>query len=92
MGLMILIVGGDNVKPYLTFIPDRVFQFINEKKWMLGIASFFLGSQLSSSLGSTGAFEVTCNGSLIWSKLQKHAIPTVEQISNLVKNFGYELV
>ena len=92
MLLIVLVVGGDHVKPYLTFIPERVFRFINEKKWMLGIFSFFIGGQISSSIGSTGAFEVFCNESLIWSKLQRNALPTVEQLADLIKNFGYELV
>jgi selT/selW/selH-like putative selenoprotein len=92
MLLIVLIVGGENVKPYLTFIPDNVFTFIKEKKWMLGIFSFFVGGQLSSAVGSTGAFEVYCNDALIWSKLQRNALPSIEQLANLIKDFGYELV
>ena len=32
MFLITVIVGGDNLKPYLTFLPDRFFTFVNEKK------------------------------------------------------------
>ena len=92
MFLITVIVGGDNLKPYLTFLPDRFFTFVNEKKWMLGIFSFFVGNQLSSAVGSTGAFEIYCNESLIWSKLQKNTMPTVEQLASMIKSFGYELV
>ena len=92
MLLIVLIVGGEHVKPYLTFIPDSVFTFVKEKKWMLGIFSFFVGNQLSSSVGSTGAFEIYCNEALIWSRLQKNSIPTLEQLAGLIKQYGYELV
>lgn len=92
MFLIVLVVGGENLKPYLNFIPDNVFEFVKEKKWMLGIFSFFIGSQLSTAVGSTGAFEVYCNEALIWSKLQRNAIPSLEQIANLIRDFGYELV
>lgn len=92
MFLISIIVGGDNIKPYLSFIPDRFFTFVSEKKWMLGIFSFFVGNQLSTAVGSTGAFEIYCNDSQIWSKLQRNSIPNVEQLASLIKSFGYELV
>lgn len=59
MSLIAISVGGQTVRQYLTFIPQQIFTFIDEKKYIVIAFNFFVVSQLSTYLKSTGAFEVT---------------------------------
>jgi hypothetical protein len=65
MAMMVILVGGSTVRGYLTFIPDRVFNLIEEKKFLVGIFNFFIIGQLTSYLNSTGAFEISMNGQTV---------------------------
>jgi len=65
MAMMIILVGGSTVRGYLTFIPERVFNLIEEKKFWVGILNFFLVGQLTNYLNSTGAFEISINGETV---------------------------
>ena len=42
------------------------------------MVGFFLMNSISSSLKTSGAYEVTVNGELIFSKLKTGAIPSLE--------------
>ena len=43
---------------------------LQENKLMYSILGFFVFAQISTSLRSTGAFEISINDDLVWSKLQ----------------------
>ena len=43
---------------------------LNESKLMYGIGAFFIFAQVSTSLRSTGAFEVSIDDKLVYSKLE----------------------
>ena len=84
-------LGGATVRSYLTFIPDSIFNFIEQKKWMILIFNFFIVGQISSFLNTTGAFEVSVNGSKIWSKLVEKKLPTLMDIVNAIEDLGLVL-
>jgi hypothetical protein len=63
--LIAIAAGGQAVRPYLTFIPAKYLDLIEQKKWMLIIGSFFVGSMIQGALTSSGAFEVYCNNKLV---------------------------
>ena len=65
MAMMVILVGGQTVRSYLTFIPDRVFTLIEEKKFWVGIMNFFVFNQISNFLNTSGAFEITMNGETV---------------------------
>lgn len=65
MSMMIILVGGSTIRGYLTIIPERVFNFIDEKKFWVGILNFFLIGQMTNYLNSTGAFEISINGETV---------------------------
>lgn len=50
-------------------LPDFVKQ-MTESKLLYAVGSFFIFAQVSSSLRSTGAFEITINDELVFSKLE----------------------
>ena len=84
-------LGGATVRSYLTFIPDSIFNFIEQKKWMILIFNFFIVGQISSFLNTTGAFEITANGSRIWSKLVDKKLPTQMELVNAIEDLGIVL-
>jgi selT/selW/selH-like putative selenoprotein len=45
---------------------------------------FFLSNAVESQLISTGAFEVTFNDQLIWSKLQSGRIPSIDELIKII--------
>jgi hypothetical protein len=60
-----IIFGGESVRGYFSFIPREAFEWIDRKKWVAGLLAFFGGNILQTSLTSTGAFEIFCNGQLV---------------------------
>lgn len=62
----------------LTFIPLPLLDLLNglkDSKMYSGLAIFFIGNLLASSLGTTNAFEVYVNGALVFSKLKTGGLP-----------------
>ena len=47
---------------------------------------FFLSNMVETQLISSGAFEVSVNGDLIWSKLEMGAAPQPQTLVNLVRD------
>lgn len=45
---------------------------------------FFLSNAVESQLISTGAFEITFNDQLIWSKLQSGRIPSIDELIKII--------
>jgi len=66
MAMMFLLMGGQNARNFFSaYVPAQYLDLIEQKKWMVGIATFFLGNQLQNMITSTGAFEVFVNGNLV---------------------------
>lgn len=65
MAFMFLIIGGQNARGYFSFVPAQYLNLIEQKKWIVGIAAFFIGTQLQNMIVSTGAFEVFINDTLV---------------------------
>jgi len=61
---------------YLWALDNKIFACI-----ML----FFLGNLVETQLISTGAFEVSLNGELIWSKLEKGRVPQPRELLQLIQ-------
>ncbi len=66
MAVMFLLIGGQNARNFFSgYVPAQFLDFIEQKKWMVGIAAFFIGSQLQNAITSTGAFEIFVDGNLV---------------------------
>ncbi len=65
MAIMFLLVGGQNARNFFSFVPAQYLDLIEQKKWVVGIATFFLVPQLQNVITSTGAFEVFVNETLV---------------------------
>ncbi len=91
MFLLAVSVGGNYVRPYLTFVPQQVFTFLDNKKWMVLIFNFFIVGKISSALNSTGAFEVSINGKQVLSKLTDGVLPTFNVIIEAIEKMGLNI-
>ena len=88
--VIMLMMNGDSILPQLGIDATRlpaIYHKMVEKKWMVGIAAWMLGNQLQKALTDTGAFEVSCNDQLIFSKLQTNMMPDVKYIVSLISKF-----
>jgi hypothetical protein len=91
MVVMAISLGGNYIKPYLTFIPQEVFNFLEQKKMYVLMINFFVIGQVSSYLTKTGAFEVNVNGTLVLSKLKDNILATTKDIVGVIETIGLEL-
>lgn len=57
-------------------------------KWQFGMGAWFLGSQVSNGLISTGAFEIYVNDKLEYSKLNSGAMPDGNTVAGIMKKYG----
>jgi hypothetical protein len=92
MAFMALCIGGNYIRPYLAFIPQGVFTFIEQKKMYIIMINFFVIGQLSSFLTKTGAFEVSVNGNLVLSKLRDHIVTSTRDVVLAIERLGLELL
>jgi len=69
-GVTLLLVAGDWIFKQVGITPPPIYHKIKEKQFIVIMAAMFLGNNLSTSLTSTGAFEVYADNELIFSKLQ----------------------
>ena len=74
-------------------VPGIIFDWIEEKKVMVGMGAFFIGNMLNNNITNSGAFEIYCNEKLIWSAInnEKRA-PNLETIINMFQRYGGKLI
>jgi len=61
---------GDTICHQLGVPQPEFLKSMSESKLMYSIGGFFIFAQISTGLRSTGAFEVTVNDQLVFSKLE----------------------
>ena len=62
-----------------------IVQWALENKIYACLMVFFLSNMIETQLISSGAFEVSVNGNLIWSKLETGGAPQPQTLVNLVR-------
>jgi hypothetical protein len=63
---LIVIFGGDYVRPYIEqILPANILEMINNKKMAFAIGTWLIGSVINNSLQASGAFEVFVNNDLV---------------------------
>lgn len=55
-----------------------------DNRMMVIVGIFFMGNMIESSMLSSGAFEITVNGEVVWSKLETGYLPSLEHLISLV--------
>ena len=93
-GLIIVVFCTKFLKEQLDgLVPGIIFDWIEEKKVMVGMGAFFIGNMLNNNITNSGAFEIYCNEKLIWSAINNEKrVPNLETIINMVQRYGGKLI
>eukprot|EP00742_Colponemidia_sp_Colp-10_P004130 GILJ01004408.1.p1 GENE.GILJ01004408.1~~GILJ01004408.1.p1 ORF type:complete len:111 (+),score=20.39 GILJ01004408.1:420-752(+) len=92
MGAFGLVFFGDKIFSTLNMAMPTWLTSVQESKMMTAVSIFFLGNFINGQLMSTGAFEITLNDHLVWSKIQTGKMPTLEVILNALAAQGVEVL
>lgn len=83
--ISILTFTSSKFKEVLPFIPEGVFNTVNNNKLIFLIGNFLFHQWLNKFLSSSGAFEISYEGNLLYSKLNKKVIPKEKDIHDSLK-------
>lgn len=85
MGVIGMIVAGDRVFPMIGITqPPAWFNSLRANRFGSMASTWLLGNFLQSYLQSSGAFEVLCNGELVFSKLKEGRFPGEIELRDLI--------
>ncbi|KAF4379118.1 hypothetical protein CsatB_000433 [Cannabis sativa] len=86
VGIVGVIMAGEQIFPKLGIMTPPAWYFSLRANRFGSIASVWLfGNFFQSALQSTGAFEVFCNGELVFSKLKEQRFPGEIELRGLVE-------
>lgn len=84
-GMIGIIVAGEQIFPRLGFaVPPPWYYSLRANKFGSMASTWLLGNFIQSFLQSSGAFEVYCNGELVFSKLKENRFPGEIELKDLV--------
>lgn len=84
-GIVGIVIAGEQIFPRLGFVaPPPWYYSLAANKFRTISSSWLLGNFIQSFLQSSGAFEVYCNGGLVFSKLQSQRFPGEIELKDLV--------
>ncbi|XP_008805282.1 selT-like protein [Phoenix dactylifera] len=86
VGAIAAVVAGDQIFPRLGITPPPWYFNLRANRFGAIATTWLLGNFAQSTLQSTGAFEVFCNGDLVFSKLQEHRFPGELELKDLIAN------
>lgn len=86
MGLIILLIAGDWVFEKMQVPKPEWYNKMVENKFISGIAIYFVGNYLSAACSNTGAFEISLNGEMLFSKLARGRMPHVQEIVSMIQH------
>ncbi|KAL4486490.1 hypothetical protein ABPG72_018444 [Tetrahymena utriculariae] len=85
-GGIALMFFGDALFQMLKITPPQWYYSLKEKKWAAIIFFFMMGNMIISQISQSGAFEVFCNDTLIFSKIQTNRMPSLNEIIDSISN------
>lgn len=84
LAAMGVVAVGQNAAPYLARLgiqlPPEAWRAMQEKKMMILMGAWFIGNTVRQNMLSTGAFEVSFQGTPIFSKLGTGRMPTMAEV------------
>nr|GLL26946.1 selT-like protein [Ipomoea trifida]GMC91963.1 selT-like protein [Ipomoea batatas]GMC93791.1 selT-like protein [Ipomoea batatas]GMC97642.1 selT-like protein [Ipomoea batatas]GMD01513.1 selT-like protein [Ipomoea batatas] len=84
-GVIGIIMAGDQIFPRLGFaVPPPWYYNLRANRFGSMASTWLLGNFLQSMLQSSGAFEVSCNGEPVFSKLKEKRFPGEIELKDLV--------
>ncbi|KAG6511985.1 selT-like protein [Zingiber officinale] len=85
IGVVAVIAAGDQIFPRLGMVPPPWYYTLRANRFGSMASAWLLGNFLQSSLQSSGAFEVYCDGALVFSKLQEQRFPSEYELKDLIE-------
>jgi selT/selW/selH-like putative selenoprotein len=94
VGIAWMIVGGDKLIRMFGYRgPLPAFYWtVQDNPVPLAVFLFLLAPQMIARLQSNGAFEVYLDDGIVFSKLEKGALPTVDDLVNPLKAAGLKYI
>mmetsp|Transcript_65280 Transcript_65280/g.147294 ORF Transcript_65280/g.147294 Transcript_65280/m.147294 type:complete len:135 (-) Transcript_65280:76-480(-) len=92
MGLFGLVFFGDTVFNFMKLPPPAIFATMKENMFASFMLIWLVGNMVSSSLLSTGAFEIHHGDQLIWSSLEEKRLPNMADIIKSFQKTGVEFM
>ncbi|WCJ28041.1 Selenoprotein Rdx type [Euphorbia peplus] len=84
-GIIGLIMGGEQIFPRLGFAaPPQWYYSLRANKFGSIASTWLFGNFVQSFLQSSGAFEVYCNGQLVFSKLTENRFPGEIELRDII--------
>ncbi|KAL8517246.1 hypothetical protein ACS0TY_015468 [Phlomoides rotata] len=84
-GVMGLMMGGEQIFPRLGFAaPPQWYYSMRTNRFGTMASTWLLGNFLQSFLQNSGAFEVYCNGEMVFSKLREKRFPREIELKDLI--------
>ncbi|KAK1562389.1 hypothetical protein Q3G72_011091 [Acer saccharum] len=84
-GIIGIVVAGEKIFPRLGIAtPPSWYYSLSVNKFISIAGTWLLGNFIQSYLQSSGAFEVYCNGELVFSKLTEQRFPSEIELRDLV--------
>lgn len=84
MGVVAIITAGDHIFPRLGMAPPAWYFSLRANRFGAIASTWLFGNFLQSFLQSSGAFEVYCNGELVFSKLMEQRFPSEVELKGLI--------
>ncbi|KAF6990574.1 hypothetical protein CFC21_007743, partial [Triticum aestivum] len=84
VGAIATIMAGDQIFPKLGITPPPLFYSLRANRFGTMATIWLIGNFAQSFLQSSGAFEVYCNGDLVFSKLAEQRFPSEFELRDLI--------
>jgi len=84
--LIIAIIAGQNPFQMIGMQTPSAFEWALNNKISACMLLFFLSNMVEGQLISTGAFEVSFNDRILWSKLESGRVPQPEEVFRMIED------
>lgn len=82
------IIFGDTICQKLGITTPDFVKSMMESKMMYSVGGFFIFAQISQHLRSTGAFEISVNDDLVYSKLETGEMVDAQKLHHIFEPYG----
>ncbi|KAL6614225.1 hypothetical protein ACP70R_036495 [Stipagrostis hirtigluma subsp. patula] len=86
VGAMAALMAGDQIFPRFGMVPPPWYYSLRANRFGTMATIWLFGNFAQSFLQSSGAFEVYCNGQLVFSKLSEQWFPSELELQELIAN------
>ncbi|KGN58749.1 selT-like protein [Cucumis sativus] len=83
-GIIGIIMAGEHIFPRLGMVPPPWYYSLRANRFGSIASTWLFGNFIQSFLQSSGAFEVYCNGEMVFSKLKEQRFPGEIELRDLI--------